>query len=135
MSDQAFDIRREDLAREGNLLSQCHLEHLICVLVHERGSAIDQLIDKDSKSVPVGCPAMPNIEDDLRGDVLWCATESVGAIPRLQPLDEAKVCELEVAILSDKHILWLKVSVDQILPMQVLKHENYLSCVKLYKMT
>ena len=82
MPDEALGVARKATG-EGNLLTKGHLEYLVGILVHEGRPAHDQLVGEEAKSVPVRGPAMTNVQYDLRRDVLWCAAESVGAIPRL----------------------------------------------------
>ena len=82
---------------ERDLLPQRHFKDLICVLVHEWGPPHDQLVHEDAERVPVGSATMAHIEDHLRCNVLWRATQGVRAIPRLQPLDKAEVGEFDEA--------------------------------------
>lgn len=58
---------------------------------------------------------MANIKDDLRWNVLRRSAKSVGPVPGLQSLDEAKVREFYVAVLLDEYVLGLEVTVDQVL--------------------
>ena len=75
--------------RKGDLLSESHLEYLIGFIVHERRLSHDQLVHEDAQCVPVCGASVANIENDFGSDVLWRATESIGAIPWSQTLDEA----------------------------------------------
>ena len=114
-----------------DLLTQGHFEDLVGVTVHERRSAHEQLVNEDAKGVPVRCSAVADVEDDLRRDVLGCAAQRVGALPGLQPLDEAEVCELYVAIVRNKHVLRLQVPVDEVSGVHVVENQRYLRSVKL----
>ena len=95
--DQAFGVFREAFW-EGDFLTQCHFEHFIGVLVHEGRPTHDQLVGKDAKSVPVCCSPVTYVKNDFRWDVLRRTTESVCAIPGLEPLDETKVSQFDIAV-------------------------------------
>ena len=73
---------------------------------------------------------MPSVKNHLRGDVLRSATQGICPIPGFKPLDEAKISELDIAIILDKHIFWLQVSVDQVLAVHELKDQNDLGGVE-----
>ena len=129
MPDQALGFARE-APRVGDPLAQRHLEHLVRVLVHEGRPAHEQLVDEDAESVPVGSAAVPHVENDLRCDVLRRPTQGVGAIPSLQALDEAEVGQFDEPIILHQHVLRFQVSIDEVLPMHILKSQHDLRCVE-----
>ena len=95
--DQAFGVFREAFW-EGDFLTQCHFEHFVSVLVHEGWPTHDQLVGKDAKSVPVSGSPVTYVKNDFRRDVLRRPTESVRAVPGLEPLDETKVSQFDIAV-------------------------------------
>ena len=70
--------------------------------------------------------------DNLRREILWGAAESVGhaAIRGLLDLGQAKICELEVTLRVEKHVLWLEISVDDTVLVQVLQGQGDLGGVE-----
>lgn len=106
MSDQTFGVFREP-ARKGDLLLKSHIEHLVGILMHEGRSSHNELVCKNSKSVPVCGATMTLVQDDLGRDVLWRATQSEGAFLDLHSLDESEVRQFDEAVLLDEYILWL----------------------------
>lgn len=119
--------------REGDFLSKGHLEDFIGVSVHEWRPAHDQFVNEDAQCVPVRGASMAHVKDDLGCDVLRRATESISAVPRLQTLDEAEVCQLDEPSVLHQDILWLQIPVDQVLPVHVLKAEDDLGGVELHE--
>ena len=114
--DDAFGVRGETCL-EWYLFSQSLFENLVSVVMHERGHANQKFVQEYAKRVPVSCSAMANIHYDLWSHVLRRATESVSAVPRLDLLDEAEIGQLHIAIVLDKYVLGLEISVDQVYPM------------------
>ena len=87
--------------------------------------------------------------NDLRGDVLWCAAKCPRARPRLhanlvminirileiasqvnQDLAEPEVCDLDVALLVEHHIVQLEVPVEHAMLVQVEQGGADLSCIE-----
>ena len=96
MLDEALGVGREP-SWEGDLLSQNHFENIVSVTVHEWWSSNSELICQDPESVEIRCPSMSRIQDDFRRHILGSPTESIGTIPRLKFLTEAKVSEFDIA--------------------------------------
>ena len=69
--------------------------------------------------------------DDFWCHVFWGSAKSVGSFMTLDFFDEPKVCKLKVAIICDEHVLWLKVSIDALLAMDVLKTKHHLRNIEL----
>ena len=67
---------------------------------------------------------MADVHDDFWSHVLWCATECISTIPRLELLDEPEISQLDVTIVLEKDIFRLEISVDQVHGMDVVEH-NY----------
>lgn len=132
MADQALGITWESV-RERDLLLKGHLKDFIGVIVHEGRSTHNELVHKDSESVPVGSSAMTHIENNLGRDVLWSTTQGVGTVPSLQSLNEAEVSQLDEAVVLDKHIFRLQVAIDQVLPVHVLKNQYDLRSIEAHK--
>ena len=106
MFNQALGIAWESVG-ERNLLAECHFEDLVGVLMHERWSTHNQLVRKDTESVPVCGSAVTHIKNYLGRDVLWRSTKSISSIPSLKSLHESKVCELDEATVLHEDVLWL----------------------------
>jgi len=64
------------------------------------------------------------VEEDFGGKVLWRAAEGIGAC--FAVLGEAEISKLEIAFLVNENVLWLQVSVDDLLGVEILKHEDNL---------
>ena len=119
-----------ELSWELDLLVQSHLEDLVWVLGHERGSSVKGLVDEDAKGVPVHRRVVALVLNDLGGDVLGSAAERVSSVTWQELLDEAEVSELDVSILLDQHILRLEVPVNEVLRVHVLEGQHNLPDVE-----
>ena len=66
----------------------------------------------------------------LRRHVLDSAANCAGSFAHFEPLGEAKVNELNVAAVIEQNILHLNISIDDAMPMQVVKHEAHLDGIQ-----
>lgn len=65
---------------------------------------------------------------DFWRHILRRATKGVRAFRRQQPLNEAKVGQLDESVVANEHVLWFQVSVNQVLTvheLECLKHLRY----------
>ena len=98
------------------------------VIVVEGVNASDHLEREDAERPPIDGLAVALVEEDLGGEILRRATQRVCA--RLAVLGEAEIGQSEVALLVNKDILRLQITVDDVQRMQVLEHECDLSCIE-----
>ena len=75
---------------------------------------------------------MPNVENDLRRNVLGRATQGVGAVPGLETLYEPKISQLYITIILHQYVFRLQISIDEVLTVHVLENENDLGAVEAY---
>ena len=61
------------------------------------------------------------VQDDFWSNIFWSATESPSLAARVDVLGEAKVDHLDVALLVQKQVLRLEISVDDSSVVEVLK--------------
>ena len=104
---------------ELNLLREGHLEDLVRIIRHERGSSIDELVHEDAEGVPVHGMRVALVLDDFWSDVLRCAAERVGPLMLGHRLDEAKVGKFDVSVVSHQDVLGFQISENQVLRVQV----------------
>ena len=76
---------------------------------------------------PVHCFAVTLVQDDFRGQILGRATECPGVRSGLQNFGKAKIANLYVALVIKEKIFRLKVSVDDVSAVQILKRYNHLA--------
>lgn len=68
---------------------------------------------------------------DLGRKILSSATETLGVLHSRNVLfAQAKVCQLDVAVATDEHVLWLQVAVQDVLAVEVLKCQQDVGCVE-----
>ena len=113
------------IARELNLAFEDLLVDGHGVVVVKWIDAGNHLVGEDTEGPPVDRLAVAFVEEDLRGEVLRGATERVCA--RLAVLCEAEISQFEVALIVDKDILGLQITVDDVQRVQVFEHEGDLS--------
>lgn len=71
---------------------------------------------------------MTLVEQNLRSDVLWCTTDGIGTLSN--DLSEPEIDQLQKAIISNHDVLRLKVTIDDILSVEVLEDANNLGSIK-----
>lgn len=79
------------------------------VVIVEGRVAGQHLENQDSERPPIHILVVALGLDNLRSEVLWCATKSVGLV--FDYLGETKIGDLNVALTIDEQVLWLEVSV------------------------
>lgn len=65
--------------------------------------------------------------DDLRGQVLGGAAEGKGVFALNVLLDKTEVCNLGLAVSPQQHIFRLEVTLDDVLRVHLLEHQDNLS--------
>lgn len=86
-------------------------------------------VDQDTESPPIDWLPVTLIQQNLRRYVFRSTANGKGSLR--DNLREAEINHLEVAIVSNHNILWLQISVNDILSMQVLKNTDDLCPVEL----
>lgn len=71
---------------------------------------------------------MALVQQNLRGQILGSPTQ--GVCSGLHQLGEAEVGEFEIAILSDKQVLWLEVPEDDVPVVEMFEDEDNLSRIQ-----
>ena len=74
---------------------------------------------------------MALVGDDLGRHVLGRSAKGPGLLPVVQFPGKAKVCQLDVSRGVNEQVLWLEISVDDPLVMEILKRKNDAGHVKL----
>lgn len=123
-----YDDLLVKISGELNLTLQDLLIDRHRIIVIEGIYSSNHLVSEDSKRPPIDWLSVTLIEQDLWGQILRCATQSVGSC--LAILCESKVSQFQVSFLIDQYVLWLQISVDYILLMQVFEHETDLGGVE-----
>jgi hypothetical protein len=127
-------VPRGGVLRELELTLEDLLIHSLDVGVIEGRQAPQHLIQEGAQTPPVHRLAMPFVLQDLRGKVLWGATEGLGASLWSSAgdaaLGETKVSEADVALSIEQQILRLEVSVDDIIGVESLQSRGDLSGVE-----
>ena len=100
-------------------------------LLLEGVDATDHLVSEHAQGPPIDGERVAFRQDNLWGKILWSTAESIGhAISRLLDFGQSEVCELQIALLIKQDILWLQVSVDDAVRVQVLQSQDDLSCIE-----
>mmetsp|Transcript_24197 Transcript_24197/g.63890 ORF Transcript_24197/g.63890 Transcript_24197/m.63890 type:complete len:496 (-) Transcript_24197:329-1816(-) len=100
------------------------LEHLELGDGDEGRLQVDQLVREHAEAPPVHKERVAVPQDDLGREVLGRAADGPRALVRRDDLGEAKVDNLEVAVLVDEQILGLEVAVGDEVVVQVLEGEG-----------
>ena len=69
-------------------------------------------------------------QKDFWGKILRRPTEGIGALTRLELLNEAKIRQLNVSIIGNEYVLRFQVSIDEGFRVHMLKTEDYLGGVE-----
>jgi hypothetical protein len=107
-----------------------HLQVVIAASVEGR-EADDHFVGQDAESPPVDGEAVTLLIEDLGSQVLGSAAEGVGLGVVLEDLGEAEVSETDVAVFVHEDVLWLQVSVDDVLLVQMPDGQSHLGRVEL----
>ena len=90
-------------------------------MVHEWWPTHHQLVDEDAQRIPISRPPMPLVQDYFWSHVLWSTAQRIGTFPLLDLLHEAEVGYFDVAIITDQYVFRLKVPINQVFGVKVLK--------------
>ena len=110
------------------------IHHLLSILLVVRRSPTQHLIDKGAQTPPVCRLAVTNSLDNLWGEVLGRSAVRVSASPslvRLQALlGQTEIGDLHVALVVEKHVFGLQVSVNDAVLVETAKSFHQLGCVE-----
>ena len=98
------------------------------VIVIEGVNAGEHLVREDAQGPPVDRLAVALIQEDFGRQVLGRSAKRVSA--RLAVLSESEVRQFEVALLVNKDVLRLQISVNDVQRVQILEHQRHLRGVK-----
>ena len=73
---------------------------------------------------------MTSLDKDLWCQIVWSTAEGEGLLVSFDDLGQTEVGEANVAVFVHQDILWLKISVDDILLVQVAQSHGYLDSVE-----
>ena len=99
------------------------------IVVNKRSVSCVHFVHQDSEGPPIDRLTVTSVQKDLRSDIFGSTTDSVGSF--LDDLSKAIIDKLEVTISADHDVLGLKISVDDVLGMQVLENRGNLSTIEL----
>lgn len=83
--------------REYDVALPDQVTQLMMVLVHERRSTGDHLVDQDAQRPPINSEVVALHVQDLRSEVLGSSTERLGVLVGCKELGESKVGKFDVA--------------------------------------
>ena len=112
------------VAGELNLAAKDLLVNNHGVIIVKWVNTSDHFVGEDSQCPPVNRLAVALVEQHFRRKILGGAAESVS--PCFAVLGKAEVSQFQVAILVNQNVFGLEVTVDDVLCVQVLKHETHL---------
>ena len=119
MFDQRFGVLVER-AGERNLASEDVLVNTHRIVIIERVNSGVHFVEQDSQSPPVDGLSVTLVQDNLGGDVLRGTADCEGS-SLVEDLGKSEIGKLEIAVVSDKQIFGLEISVDNILRMKVFE--------------
>lgn len=132
-SEQALGFSAEVLLH-GDRHVHDVIHHLLSILLVVRRPPTQHLIDEGAQTPPVCCLPVADSLDNLWGEVLRRSAVRVGASPslvRLQALlGQAEIGDFHVALVVEKHVFRLQVSVNDAVLVQTAKSFHQLSCVE-----
>lgn len=88
----------------------------------------EHFVDQYAQGPPVDSLSMALIKKYLGSNVLWSSANGVS--PLSNNLSKPKVNELEIAVSANHDVLWLQVSVYNILRLEILEYGNHLSSIE-----
>lgn len=88
-------------------------------------------IKKDSERPPIDGLRVTVFAQDFGGHVVWSTTHRMGELPFPEKLlTQPEVCQLHVSFTAQQYVLWLQVSVDDTLRVQVLESNHDFTRIK-----
>lgn len=106
---------------EIRLVMNDSLIDFIMVLVEVRWVANYQFIEEGTNAINISSSIMALAHKNLWAHVLWGATERVGPLSFWDNFRQSKICNFNMAVNINKNILWLDISVDDVLIMEVFQ--------------
>jgi len=132
LSQEISSGRRHDVwAGEVQRFAENLAVHLVGILIIEGRKTCKHLVQEDAQSPPVHGLVIAVAQQQLRGKVLGCTAEGVGAVLVLHvKLAKAEVAEGNVTLIVEQDIFWLEIAVDDVEAVQALEGAQQLSRVE-----
>ena len=112
------------------------LHDLVARLIHLDGllegiQPTDHFVKKHAETPPVDAECVAHVLDNLWGEVLGCTTESIRKTCLwLLDFRKAKVSQLDMPFVVDKHIFGFEIAIDDAIRMQVRERQNHFCGIK-----
>ena len=91
----------------------------------------EHFVDEDSEAPPVDGEGVSLLIQNLRSQILRCATERLGYFVWLQRLCQAEISHGNVSVLVYQNVFWLQIPIDNTLFVQVSQCHGDLEGIKL----
>ena len=100
-------------------------------LLLERIDSTDHFISEHAQTPPVDSEAVTRGLDHFWCQIFGCSAESVShTILCLLHLAEAEICQFEMALRVEENILWLQVTIDDSVLVEVSESQHDLGCIE-----
>lgn len=116
------------IARELNLALQDFLVDCHRVIIVEGINTGVHFVDENTEGPPVNGLSVTLVQQHLRSKILGSTTECVGT--SFAVFGKTEIGKLQVAFIIDENVLWLEITVDDVLRVKVLEHECNLGAIK-----
>lgn len=107
-----------------------HLKVIIATSIEGRESN-NHFVGQDSESPPIYWEAVSFLVENFRCQIFWGTAERVSLSIAFEDLGKTEVSQADVTIFVHQDVLWLKISVDDMLFVQVANCKSYLNSVEL----
>lgn len=98
------------------------------VIISERVDSCYHLVDEDAQSPPIYRFSVTLVLKNLRGQVLWCSTESKSSV--LNNFGKTEVGEFKISVSADQYVLRFEIAINYVFAVKVFENQQDLSCVK-----
>ena len=128
---QVASGRRQKVILEIRFLILDILVELFTVFIVERRQTNQHFIDNSTERPPVSRLAVALPLKDFRTQVFCGAAQTICVLSSLNVFfAEAEICESNVAVRANQHVLWLQISVENILVVEMLERQQNVSSIE-----
>lgn len=128
---QVASGRRQKIVLEIRFLILDILVELFAIFVVEWRQTNQHFVDNCAERPPVSCLAVTLSLQDFGTQVFCGATQTVSVLGTLNVfLTKAEICKSDVAVRANQHVLWLQISVENVLVVEVLERQENVSSVE-----
>ena len=106
-----------------------HLRVVAIACVEWRESN-NHLVGQDTERPPVNRERVSLFDKNFRRQVVWCPAKRESLLAAFQNFSEPEVCQTYVAVLVHENIFWLKVSINNLLVVEVAERQSNLDGVE-----